>query len=427
MKLKLSLALSIGMVAAAVAQVPVTVSRSVVTSGGTINLPGIVGNGTIYGGGLVTLAVFTSGSCGGSVGGPGDYFQTISGSASGSPSSISRGYSQSGWSIPITVVGSPMATIVSNAPSIFTNSISATVSYHFSDPSGMTGAAYDVSAGAGATYVLTIVDNGVSGGGGGVAAPSATLTGQSDPLENISRRDPSTAVRKLLGFQLTANTNAVLTGFAAAIYNTTTNGNPIAPIGFYRAAPGNQVFDASAMLVASTTNAGGYAIFTSLAESINGTNQTYFVAGSFLATYQTHNSFISATLNSQNITATLAGTNAAMIVNGGSILGKQYAFLDTTVAEDAAYALALTNGFVSASITNGTLNASATNGLASSSYLASALAGVSNTSTTTSVKSTSFTDSILPAAAAGAAAIGAAFSSDSLKSGELSKDYTPTR
>ncbi len=412
--MKLSLALSLCMVAAAAAQVPVTVSRATVSGGGVVLLPGFGGSGYVGsalngGNGTTVNYVTTEGSV---MTIPA--YMTIS-SWGGSASPLS--YPWPSYPL-ITESVSPAVIISTNAPGVFTNTLSATAVYALGDHSA------GVSPQLTQTFIVTIAEN---NSGGGIQAPYATLTGQNDPLESVSRNDPSTAVRKLLGFQLTASTNAILTGFAVAISNTTTNGNPVDPISLYRAAAGSQNFDSTSTLLVTTTNTGGYAIFTGLAESINGTNQTYFIAGSFSATNQTRNSFISASLNSQNITATLAGTNAAVLATGGGILGKQYAFLDATVAEDAAYALSLTNGFVSASITNGTLNASSTNGLVSSSYLASALAGVSNISTATGVKSTSFTDSILPAAAAGAAAIGAAFSSDSLKSSELSKDYTPAR
>lgn len=380
------------------AQVPVTVNRSTVLSGGSVVLPTITGSGETDMG-YRNGATPGTGYCTG----PTDtnHWKTVTGSAVSTACSVTGplgGHCTLHWA----VVGTPIATIATNAPSVFTNSCAAYVQY-IAIPDGQ------VYLGSGSqSYIVTIVEDG--GGGGSGTLPTATLTGMGDTLQGLSRRDATTDYRKILGFQLKANTNVVTSSIAIVLSNTTTNSPPdnnFLGIKLYWD-DGSGEWDGSDTLLASTTNTSGCAIFNGLSIPLNSTNKTFFAAASFCPTNQTKNSFISATLRAQNIVTTIANTNIVIETTGGTVVGKQYAFLDTTQAEDDAYALSLTNGLVTASITNGLGNTS-----------------VYQTTTTGSKSGAKLSDTILPAMAAGAAGISAAFTSDQLSTAPLSQEYTP--
>jgi hypothetical protein len=291
-----------------------------------------------------------------------------------------------------------------------------------------------VDVGLGQQYIVTIVEDG-SGGGGGTVIHTGTLTGMGDTLQSLSRRDLLADYRKLLGFQLKATTNAVATSIAVALSNTTTNSPPsnnFLGIKLYQD-DGTGDLETADTELATTTNATGYAIFTGLSVPLNTTNKTFFVAASFCPTNQTRNSFISGSLKSQNIIVTLAGTNTVVETTGGTVVGKQYGFLDTTQAEDDAAAAALANQINTAvaGVTNA-LNSAWSQQLTTTTdslnaawgqQLATATNGWSRSGDSSSSK-TSLTDTILPAAAAGVAGIGAAFTSDQLTNQPLSNEYT---
>jgi hypothetical protein len=407
------------------AQIPVTVNRSTIRSGGTIILPGISGGGrtdvnqAAPGGSASPV----TGWCAGTTGTDG--WNSVTGTATGS-GTLDFAMQSLFW----VVSGTPIVTISTNAPPLFTNSCTAIVRFAITRP-GM--GAMTTDAGYGQQYVVTIVEDG--SGGGGSIVHTGTLTGMGDTLQSLSRRDASSDHRKLLGFQLKATTNAVVTSLAVSLSNTTTNPPPdnnFPGIKLYQD-DGTGEWETADTELAATTNATGYAIFNGLSVPLNTTNKTFFVAASFCPTNQTRNSFISGSLKSQNIIVTLAGTNTVIETTGGTVVGKQYGFLDTTQAEDDAAASALasqintavdgaTNALNSAwsqqlSTTTDNLNA------AWGQQLNNATNGWSRTGSNSSSK-TSFTDTILPAAAAGAAGIGAAFTSDQLTNQPLSNEYT---
>ncbi|MDD2709234.1 MAG: hypothetical protein PHV34_14705 [Verrucomicrobiae bacterium] len=396
----------------ATAQVPVTVNKSTVLSGGTIMLPSISGAGSIF---VPNNFVLDMGgaSCTGDT--SGNTWATVGGSASASITG------HSGTTYYYTVNGYPLVTIKTTAPSIFTNSVSAIVNVNVHNPAGSDGWS---TIGAGQNYAVTIIDDtGGSGGGNSTVKPYATLTGMGDTMESLSRRNDSTEDRKLLGFMLKSTTNAIISALAVSLSNTTTNAvenNNFSAIKLYRD-DGSGDWSGGDTLLSSTTNCGGIALFNGLAISTDTTNKTFFLTASFCPTNQTKNSFITALLRGQNISA--AVTNAPIEVTGGTVVGKQWAFMDTTQAEDDAYAYALTNGLVSASITNGFVTASITNGLGAVS-VTNQLGGNTVYTTIATEKSGSFADSIWPAVAAGAAGIGAAFTSDQLTNQPQSNEFT---
>ncbi|MDD2709093.1 MAG: hypothetical protein PHV34_13995 [Verrucomicrobiae bacterium] len=394
----------------AAAQVPVTVNKSTVLSGGTIMLPSISGAGSVS---VPNNFVLDMGGAGCTGDTSGNTWATVGGSASASVTG------HSGATYYYIVNGYPLVTIKTTAPSVFTNSISAIVNVNIHNPAGSDGWS---TIGAGQNYAVTIIDDtGGGSSGGATLKPYATLTGMGDTMESLSRRNDSTEDRKLLGFMLKSATNAVISALAVCLSNTTTNAvenNNFSDIKLYRD-DGSGEWSAGDSLISSTTNCGGIAVFNDLAISTDTTNKTFFVTASFCPTNQTKNSFITALLRGQNISASV--TNAPIEVTGGTVVGKQWAFMDTTQAEDDAYAYALTNGLVSASITNGFVTASITNGLGSASVTNQI--GGNTVYTTTTEKSGSFADSIWPAVAAGAAGIGAAFTSDQLTSQPQSNEF----
>lgn len=408
------------------AQVPVTVSRTTVNSGGTVTLPAISGQGVInaatLGGGSSSIASYVASY--GTVSPVPAWMTVTSTAGSGTPPSYNWATAPS---TPITAILMPTVTLATNAPTVFTNTVSATPIYNNGDHSA--GFITQLTQ----TYLLTIVEDG--GAGTSANLPTVTLIGQADPLAGISRKDSSTVLRKLLGFSLVANTNATLTSLAFALSNSSTNGNNFSALALYRDADGQGTFDSGDTLLASTTNAGGFAIFSGLTNAISTNAATWFLAASFQPTNQTRNSFISASLSSQNLVALLAGTNLAVSVSGGSVLGTQYAFLDTTVEEDAAAAAALSSQ-INASVASATNSLSATyannltlatNALASSyaAQLATATNGLGGSTVINSPMKLDWTETILPAAAAGAAGIGAAITLDSLNERPLSKEFQP--
>ena len=327
----------------------------------------------------------------------------------------------------ITAILMPTITLATNAPTVFTNTVSATPIYNNGDHSA--GFITQLTQ----TYLFTIVEDG--GAGASATLPTVTLIGQADPLASISRKDTSMALRKLLGFSLVANTNATLTSLAFALSNSGTNGNNFSALALYRDADGQGTFDSGNTLLATTTNAGRFAIFSGLTHAVSTNAVTWFLAASFQPTNQTRNSFISASLSSQNLIVFLAGTNLAVGVSGGSVLGTQYAFLDTTVEEDTTAAAALSSQ-INASVASATNSLSATyaNNLALTSnaltsgfaaQLATATNGLGGSTVINSPKKLNWTETILPAAAAGAAGIGAAVTLDSLNERPLSKEFQP--
>lgn len=372
-------------------QVPVTVNRSTIDSGGAVILPSFNGSFSFNPQVQTPTMNFTGGGASGPIG---DNWASSSGTVTASPGTIPGNSSST-----ITLAASPTVTIATNAPSIFTNSISAFAVY---SGGGIDRNTPSVSQ----SYVVTIVEN-VNAGGSSNSPDTATLSGFGGQLQSVSRKDTSIDPRELLGFQLKATTNANMNSLAVSISNTSTNTNVananIMSITLFQDVDGAQTYDSSDTVLATTSNANGFAIFSGLSIPLTSTGQTFFVTASFDPTRQTQNSFITAYLRSSNVVVTKAGTNAVIETTGGTITGKQYAFLDTTTEEDAATAAALT-----ARINAAVLNV--TNGL-------------SNSSTTTK----GLIDSILPAAAAGAAGIGAAFTSDSISKTPLSRDYLTPR
>ncbi|MDD2710107.1 MAG: hypothetical protein PHV34_19155 [Verrucomicrobiae bacterium] len=406
------------------AQVPVTVNKSTVLSGGTIMLPTIVGAGTAN---VPTGYVMDIGGGGCTGDTSGNTWLTVGGSASLTITGVS------GTARSYIVYGYPQVTIKTTAPSAFTNSVTALVNVNIHVPGGSDGWS---QIGAGQSYAVTIVDDtGGGGGSGSTSKPYATLTGMGDAMESLSRRNASDEARKLLGFMLKSTTNAVVSAIGVGLSNTTTNSvenNNFSSVKLY-SDDGSGDWSGADSLLSTTTNTSGMAVFNSLNISTDTTNKTFFVVANFCPTNQTKNSFITAVLRGQNISATV--TNVAIEVTGGTVVGKQWAFMDTTQAEDDAYAYSLTNGLVNASITNGLANASITNGLVNASItnglvtasITNGLGGttVYTTTTSTSTKTGfSLSDTILPAVAAGTAGIGAAFTSDQMTSQPLSKEYS---
>ena len=386
--LSLLVTLIVSCVTLATAQIPVTVSRTTVTNGIGVSFPSFSSlepNGT-GGSASTTWQIPGVGMIGNG------YLSSVTGSANASPSS--------GTGAPFTtqITCYPVVVIPTNAPSVFTNSISA---YWGISVNG--GTANTVYGTHNQSYAVNIMEN-AGGAGGGVTMASVTITGQPDSLESVSRKSTANPVRKLLGFTLASNTNVTMSALAFVLSNSTTN-SPAAMnltnLILFRDADGGGTYDGNDTQLATTTNAHGFAIFSGLSQSITPTNTfTYFLAAPFMPTNQTRNSFISASLSAANISVALWGTNALLAT--GSVLGKQYAFLDSSQAEDdeAAAALAL-------QISN------ATRGL--------------GTSTAKDGKTPSLSDSVLPAAAAGAAGGAAAFSSDSLGKAPLSSEFTPPK
>lgn len=417
------------------AQVPVTVTRSTINSGGTVALPSLSASQYKSLGVQAQMNLENV-----SVGGGGTYTLTCTGSGSGSPGSI---YGTTATTF--SANGTPFCTFATNAPSVFTNSASVASTYYGGGYTGWPGVS------SSQTYLITVVEDGGGGGGGGTTLPIATLTGMGDALENLSRRDASIAYRKVLGFQLKASTNAVTSSVTITLANTTANSPPdnnFLGIQLYRD-DGSGEWDGSDTLVATTTNANGFAIFEGLSIPVNSTNQTFFAAASFCPTNQNRNSFISASLRSQNIITTLAETNAVIETTGGTVLGKQYAFLDTTAEEDAAAALANQINSAVTGATNALNSAwsqnmdSTTNALNQawgdrlenntrdlnatwSQQLANATNGFSSSTIITSSKP-ELMDTVLPAAISGAVAIGAAFTSDSLGKQPVSREFSPSK
>ncbi len=290
--------------------------------------------------------------------------------------------------------------ISTNAPSAFTNSVSGGITYAIQQGNN------SISQGFGASqsYAVTIIEDATGGGGGssGTTAPAVTITGNPDNLETISRKSTDNSARKLLGFTLAANTNVTMSSLAFVLSNTTTNspaaGN-LTNIILWKDADGQGTYDVNDTQLGSTTNANGFALFSGLSQAVSKTNSfTYFLTAQFQPTNQTKNSFVSASLSAANISVALFGTNALLAT--GTVLGKQYGFLDSSQVEDDADAAAL-----AAQISNATK-------------------GLSTTSTAKDGTSPSLSDSALPAAAAGAAGVAAAFSNDSLSKAPLSSEFT---
>jgi hypothetical protein len=413
-------------------QVPVTVNRSTINTGGSIGLPGGAGGGILNAGISGTLYYQY-----GTLSSSSPYITSVTGSIQVNPTSGPVG-------TPISVAFWPTVILSTNTPPVSTNDVSASVVFKRSP-----GEPYSAGSGASQIYVITVVEEG-NGGDTGPVVAYTTLTGQADSLAGISRKDTSSSLRKLVGFTLTPNTNAVLSSLAFHLTNTTTNGNDFSELALYQDADGRQELDAQDTLVASTTNANGYAIFTGLTNAIPSAARTFFLAGAFQPACQTQGSFISASLSPQNIVISLTETNRVIQVAGGSVLGKQYAFLDTTTAEDAAAAFALSNQIDSAvtgatnalhvawsqnmATTTNALNQtwggrldSATRDLDASwsQQLATATNGWPNTQIISSKPD--LMDTILPAAISGAVAIGAAFTSDSLGKQPVSPEFSPSK
>jgi hypothetical protein len=381
------------------AQVPLTVNRSTVDTGGTVSLPSFSATGsgqanTTFGANatvtfsIAQLTVTNS---------PGFMTLATGTSSNGTPSTTTAFNDFPGGHSIYGVTGTYTAycILATNCPSVFTNTIKSM--FFWSAPN------VNVPVTFHQDYIFTIADD-TGGGGGGGNTPTITITGQADTLESISRKNTTSPLRKLVGVNLTANTNSTLTSIAFSVSNTSTNGNNFSSLVLLRDADGTGTFDLTDTQIGSSSNVNGVVIFAGLNQSITSTNKVLFLAGSFDPSQQSQNSFISASLSSLNITATVVGTGTNCVISGGTLLGKQYAFLDTTTAEDASAAAALA-AQINASISSatGSLRSSATS------------------------NSTDLIDSILPAAAAGVAGVGAAFTSDSIKQTPLSQEYLPSR
>lgn len=378
------------------AQVPLTVNRSTVDTGGTVSLPffSATGSGsantTLGANATVTfsiaqLTVTNS---------PGFMTLATGTSSNGIPTTTTAFNDFPGGHSIYGVTGTYTAycIIATNCPSVFTNTIKSMFFWHFPN--------VNVPVTFHQDYVFTIADD--SGGGGGGNTPTITIAGQADTLESISRKDTTSPLRKLIGVNITANTNSTLTSIAFSVSNTSTNGNNFSSVVLLRDSDGAGTFDLTDTQIATSSNVNGVVTFSSLAQSVTSTNKVFFLAGSFNPSQQSQNSFISASLSSLNITGTVVGTGTNSVISGGTLLGKQYAFLDTTTAEDTAAAAALAAQINSA--------------------ISSATSSLRSTSTS---NSTDLIDSILPAAAAGVAGVGAAFTSDSIKQTPISQEYLP--
>jgi hypothetical protein len=381
------------------AQVPLTVNRSTVDTGGTVSLPFFSATGSgqngsaISGNATVTFAIAQL-----TVTNSPAFMTLATGTSSnGTPASTTAFNDFPGGHSVYNVTGTYTAycILATNCPSVFTNTIKSV--FFWQAPN------INVPVTFHQDYVFTIADDS-GGAGGGANTPTVTLVGQSDTLESISRKNTDTALRKLLGVTITANTNSTMSSIVFSLSNTSTNGDNFSSIVLLRDADGAGTFDLTDTQIGSTTNQNGVAIFTGLSQSITSTNKTFFLAASFNPSLQSQNSFITASLSSQNVTARVTSTGTNCVIASASILGKQYAFLDTTTAEDAAAAAAL------AAQINSAIN--------------SAMGSLRTSSTS---NNTDLIDSVLPAAAAGAAGIGAAYTSDSIKQGPLSNEYLTPR
>ncbi len=255
----------------------------------------------------------------------------------------------------------------------------------------------------------------------GTGGTASLLTGGQAVAVNVSRKSTTVETTQLLAFKLAAVTNATLSRLSINVLNTGTNATNLGSLNLFQDTDDTGAYSANDTLLATTTNAGTWANFYGLSASLNQTNNTFFLVSSFTPSAQEKNTYIYASLAPQNIVVQLSGTNVFVQTSGPSLIGHQYAFVDTTAAEDAAAAAALFNQINSAV-------SGATNALSAQYAIdlnAAIAAGTSRNASSSSTRKTGLLESTLPAAAAGAAAIGAAFTSDALNKGSYSREFTP--
>lgn len=377
---KLSAILVVISLTSVFAQIPVSVNRSTINGGGTVTLPQISGQQSLF---AVTSYEFE----GLQFDGAGGNISNVTGVGTGTPNNFSS-------TTTVQVNGTPIVRFAVGAPSAFTNTISVTGIWHKTQDTG----AKNSTAPFSQSYAFTVIEDG--SGSSPAGTTNVVLTGEAGLVISISRNSGDTSQRKLVGFQLSASRGLInLSSLAFTLSNTSTNGNSISNLNslrLLRDADGGGEFDASDSVLASTTNSNGVAIFTGLNIPVTVTNTQYFLSGSFNPSLQSKNSFITATLKGQNVSADTGGV--PVTVSGGPAAGIQYGFFDSTTAEEAAFAFGLTNG----------LGASSTTLINNSS----------------AVKKSSLGDSVIPAAAAGAAGISAAFTSDSLNKNPTGSEFS---
>lgn len=375
------------------AQIPVTVTRSRINAGEGVVLPfsGKSSVGLIQGESTVS---FSSGGFADSGGDPQGNLNSISGICIGSPSTLTRTLPANNGNVQsfeVLLFGNPVITLSKSVPSSFTNSISGT---------GIWSSDRDHQATLQNTYTFTVVEE------AGSQADEITLSGQVDFLSSVSRNSIDTTPRKLVGFQLKSSTSATVKNMAFLLSNTSTNqvlNNNFTNIQLVKDVDGGNEFDSGDTIIATTTNANGFAIFTDLNVPVTTSNQTFFLTVSFSPKDQSKNSFISASLNPQNIIA-VSASDVPVPVVGSTVLGEQYAFLDNTADEELAY--------------SENLKSEITNFVQSQ---------VSPSNLSQAKNDFDSLDAIIPACVAGVAGVTAAYCYDSLDKNTTSTEFSTVK
>ena len=152
--------------------------------------------------------------------------------------------------------------------------------------------------------------------------PILNVIGQAEGLSNVSRKETSTELRKLIGFSIHSTVDSVLKNIAFGVSNSSTNSaSRFISVKLFEDRDGGALFDpADTELSSISTVEGGAAVFSGLSIPVTSTAKTYFLAASFDPSKQDRNSFISASLHSQNISAFTSTTDEALVTSGGSIL-----------------------------------------------------------------------------------------------------------
>lgn len=373
------------------AQIPVTVSRSTINAGESVVLSFSAKSTIGLGQGEFTVS-YTTGGFSGSGGVPQNNFTSVIGTSIGSPSTLTRTLPPNNGNIQsfdVSVFGNPVVTFDKAVPSAFTNSISGIAIWSSSR---------DYSATVQNTYAFTVIEEGSS--------PNAdvALKGQVEFISSLSRNSIDTTQRKLLGFQLNSQSPSKLKSIAFLVSNTSSNSAPennLTNLQLVQDVDGANEFDSADTILATTTNVNGYASFTNLNIPVGTTNLTLFLTASFNPSVQSKNSFISASLNPQNVLATTVDSEAPVKVVGSSVLGKQYAFLDSTTVEEDEQSSNLRTEIIT-----------------------SLQSEISHNNIISRDSDFEPLDSIIPACIAGAAGVAAAYTTDALNKDSKSSEFT---
>jgi hypothetical protein len=362
-------------------QIPVTINRSTIESGGTVLLS-YSGNALVLDQGgepFGATYTFSGGTFSVISSDPENTITGITGAAQALPALHHKAVSVgNAFQTQVSVSGNPGVIFARTVPSSFTNTIRGSI--NFTTSSGRTVQA-DTSPLA---FHFQVVEDGESTPG---IQQSASLLGNADGITSISRKTSSTPLRKLISFELSSSTDAVLKEIAFGLSNTGPQNSVkdnlnLLDLSLFMDGDQDGIFEETDSFVKVTQEENGSAIFNELSVPVSTTPRTFFLVAKFNPSKQKKNSFITSSLRSQNIVVHIA--DQPITTRGATIQGKIYAFLDSTKAEEEAHFQRLKTRIGS---------------------------------TTTIIREEVSEDkdtSLIPAIVAGAAAVGAAFTSDSL-------------